>query len=310
MVGKSTSGNWLMPMRDTATRPKTMVAAISIQAKTGFLRQASVRLTARSVTSWRERSAATRPPRRVVPRRPRRRAAARRPRRRVVTRRRRRGAPSGRRAGRGGAGVCASLGVARPGLASRHAAWRRDADLRPLAQRLGAARHQELSHGEARLDLDAPVGRAQPQREHALAGGGAVDHVREEPPLARSHGRQWDHGSVAARAHGHGHLGEGAGAEQLLALALHLAGHGDHARRGIRRVGDVRQPGAVGPLVALHGEARLHVGPDPQGVGGGDLEAEQERVAAQERREHGADRHVLARLHGARLDLPLDGART
>ena len=42
MVGKSTSGNWLMPMREAATTPKTIVAAISIQAKTGFRMQTSV----------------------------------------------------------------------------------------------------------------------------------------------------------------------------------------------------------------------------------------------------------------------------
>ncbi len=42
MVGKSTSGNWLMPMRVAATPPKRTVAAMSIQAKTGFLMQASV----------------------------------------------------------------------------------------------------------------------------------------------------------------------------------------------------------------------------------------------------------------------------
>ena len=46
IVGKSTSGNWLMPMRVAATRPKTMVAAISIQARTGFLTQTSVRFMA------------------------------------------------------------------------------------------------------------------------------------------------------------------------------------------------------------------------------------------------------------------------
>ncbi len=43
IVGKSTSGNWLMPIRPPATRPKTTVAAMSIQARTGFLTQASVR---------------------------------------------------------------------------------------------------------------------------------------------------------------------------------------------------------------------------------------------------------------------------
>ena len=43
IVGKSTSGNWLMPIRPPATTPKTMVAAMSIQARTGFLTQASVR---------------------------------------------------------------------------------------------------------------------------------------------------------------------------------------------------------------------------------------------------------------------------
>jgi hypothetical protein len=42
IVGKSTSGNWLMPIRDPATSPNRMVAAISIQARTGFLTQASV----------------------------------------------------------------------------------------------------------------------------------------------------------------------------------------------------------------------------------------------------------------------------
>jgi hypothetical protein len=42
IVGKSTSGNWLMPIREAATPPKTTVAAISIQAKTGFSIQASV----------------------------------------------------------------------------------------------------------------------------------------------------------------------------------------------------------------------------------------------------------------------------
>jgi hypothetical protein len=42
MVGKSTSGNWLTPMREAATRPKTTVAAMSIQAKTGLRMQASV----------------------------------------------------------------------------------------------------------------------------------------------------------------------------------------------------------------------------------------------------------------------------
>src|SRR5512136_1945236 len=43
IVGKSTSGNWLMPIRPPATTPKTIVPAMSIQARTGFLTQASVR---------------------------------------------------------------------------------------------------------------------------------------------------------------------------------------------------------------------------------------------------------------------------
>jgi hypothetical protein len=42
IVGKSTSGNCEMPMRDAATPPKTTVAAMIIQAKTGFLMQTSV----------------------------------------------------------------------------------------------------------------------------------------------------------------------------------------------------------------------------------------------------------------------------
>ncbi len=42
MVGKSTSGIWLMPMREAATIPKRTVPAMSIQAKTGLLMQASV----------------------------------------------------------------------------------------------------------------------------------------------------------------------------------------------------------------------------------------------------------------------------
>jgi hypothetical protein len=42
MVGKSTSGNWLMPMRLMATAPKSTAPAISIQAKTGLRMQASV----------------------------------------------------------------------------------------------------------------------------------------------------------------------------------------------------------------------------------------------------------------------------
>jgi hypothetical protein len=46
MLGKSTSGNWLIPIREAATMPKTTVAAISIQARTGFLTQVSVRFTA------------------------------------------------------------------------------------------------------------------------------------------------------------------------------------------------------------------------------------------------------------------------
>src|SRR4030043_128566 len=41
--GKSPSGNWLMPIRPPATTPNTTVAAMSIQARTGFLTQASVR---------------------------------------------------------------------------------------------------------------------------------------------------------------------------------------------------------------------------------------------------------------------------
>ena len=49
IVGKSTSGNWLMPIRLPATTPKTMVAAMSIQARTGFLTQASVRFMGRSL---------------------------------------------------------------------------------------------------------------------------------------------------------------------------------------------------------------------------------------------------------------------
>ncbi len=42
IVGESTSGNWLMPMRERATPPKTIVAAISIQARTGLRMQTSV----------------------------------------------------------------------------------------------------------------------------------------------------------------------------------------------------------------------------------------------------------------------------
>jgi hypothetical protein len=47
MVGKSTSGNWLMPIRPPATMPKTIVAAMSIQARTGLRTQTSVRFMGR-----------------------------------------------------------------------------------------------------------------------------------------------------------------------------------------------------------------------------------------------------------------------
>src|SRR5688500_18309651 len=42
IVGKSTSGNWLIPMRVAATPPKTTVAIMIIQAKTGLRIQTSV----------------------------------------------------------------------------------------------------------------------------------------------------------------------------------------------------------------------------------------------------------------------------
>src|SRR4051812_25040729 len=41
-VGLSTSGDWLMPTRVSATTPKRIVDAMSIQANTGFLMETSV----------------------------------------------------------------------------------------------------------------------------------------------------------------------------------------------------------------------------------------------------------------------------
>jgi hypothetical protein len=46
MVGKSTSGNWLMPIRCPATKPNRTVANMIIHARTGFLMQMSVKFTA------------------------------------------------------------------------------------------------------------------------------------------------------------------------------------------------------------------------------------------------------------------------
>ena len=47
IVGKSTSGNWLIPIREPATRPKITVEAISIHASTGRRMQISVRFIGR-----------------------------------------------------------------------------------------------------------------------------------------------------------------------------------------------------------------------------------------------------------------------
>ena len=52
MLGKSTSGIWLMPMRQAATPPNTMVAAIIIQANTGLRMQTSVWAGAPLPATW------------------------------------------------------------------------------------------------------------------------------------------------------------------------------------------------------------------------------------------------------------------
>src|SRR5687767_4481035 len=254
MVGKSTSGSWLMPMRLAATRPKTTVPAISIQARTGLRMQASVSFI--WVHPW---------------------------------------SFSGLSFLRSGGG--------RRGGRSRVL----DPHGGAVAQRLGAAHHQTLAGLEAGAHLDQPVGGAQPELEDALARQAFLDHEGEEAALGGAHRGLRDDRGVAAPAHRDGDLGEGAGA-QLAALRIVDARRGLHHTRGPRGLdGDMGDLGAVAVIAAADGESGALPGRDRRRLLLGDLEAQQQRLAAHQSGDHRARLHVLAGLRGAGLDQPGHG---
>jgi hypothetical protein len=175
-----------------------------------------------------------------------------------------------------------------------------------VCQGLGAADDEEVTHLETLLHLDLPIERAQPQREYALVRHTLRHHEGHEALLAGADGGLHHHRGVVVRVDGHRHLGKSAGA-QLVRARVVDAGRDHHHTRG--RVGGLRHVGDHGverlTLVA-HGEADLLLAQQAGGVELGHLEADQQRVAPQQRGHRGPRLHVLPGAHVAALDLPGD----
>ncbi len=173
---------------------------------------------------------------------------------------------------------------------------------------LGAADDEGLAALEAGEDLDPAVGRPHPQGQDALDGLIAFDDVGEKAALARADRGDGDDGSFAGRGDRDRDLGERAGPEGAVAGVFDVGRDVDEARRVVGRLGHVDDLGREFALVLPDPEAGLLARLDPGGVALGDAEPEEERIAADERRQDGARLDVLAGLDGPRLDDPGDRA--
>ncbi len=277
MVGLSTSGYWLTPMRVSATTPNSTVAAISIQAKTGFLIETSVMFTAPAPSAGGFFAA--------VP------GGA---------------GPCGTGAARwptAARGACAAGAERRFGcrrieridLARVHA--------RSVRERLDAAHDQELARREAAFDLDPAVFRVHPERHDLLLRGAALDDVNDVA-VVRGAGRgARDHGRGALGADVDGDFTERAGTQPiLLVLGVDLGGDGHGVRGRIGCGGDERDLGLVVAFRFAERERHGHTGLEARRVVGLDLEAQEQRIGPQQRRHQITGVHVLAGLDGSRLD--------
>ena len=114
-------------------------------------------------------------------------------------------------------------------------------------------------------------------------------------------------GDCRGRGHGHGDLGEGSGPKGLVAGIVDVGRDVDQARRVVGRFGHVDDLGRELAAVLPDAEKGLLAGLDPDGVALGDPEPEEERVAADERRQDGPGLDVLAGLDRPGLDDARDG---
>ena len=133
------------------------------------------------------------------------------------------------------------------------AAWssrrRADPHRRAVAQRLGAADHEQLPGAEAGAHLDPPVGGAHPEGQDALLRDVGFHHVGEKPVLAGPHRRLRHDGRGGRSSDRHRDLGERARPQRGALGIIHAGGDGHHARGLVGRRGHVGDPGGV---VAAH----------------------------------------------------------
>ena len=263
MVGKSTSGNWLMPMRDAATRPKRTVAAMSIQAKTGFWMQTSVMLHRRRLLRDGLRPA-------------------------PLSALRTRLGTAGDAGGRGG------------GSTDARAPWRRRAAPRRRAPP-GARRRR----GPRRTSTPPSAVRRPSSSTRSRATSPSTTKARKPRSLGRMAVCGMT-GAAAAPPTGTSTSANAPGRSSPRAGSSTSRGHRHHP---VARVGGARRPGGCAPSSSARGPSRTVKRASMPGASGvascsRHPEAQQQRIAAHQRGEHGAGLDVLAGLDGAGLDDP------
>ena len=182
----------------------------------------------------------------------------------------------------------------------------------PSLERLEAAHDEQLAGGEALRDLDAALGRVHPERDALdVRDVARVDDVDDVALLGRLHRERRDDDALARVADGDVHVAERARAQPVLVLRCRRSAPspGRGASSG-RRQSATRMIFAVYVrALSRERDVRGHPRLEARRVLLGDLEAQEQRVALEERREHGAGLQVLPGLHGARLDDARERAR-
>src|SRR3569833_926224 len=189
-------------------------------------------------------------------------------------------------------------------LGLRHRLLLRDLLRRAIAERLDPAHDEQLFRLHAARQLHAAL-----RRVHAGLDDGRVRDVLvvddvDDVALLRRLDRQAGHDDALARiADRHGALAERAGPQPVLVRGLvDLRGHADEPGRRIRRAVDERDLRAELVRALAQLDRRGHPGLQARRILLADLEAKQQRIALEDRREHRTGLEVLALLHGAGLD--------
>ena len=174
-------------------------------------------------------------------------------------------------------------------------------DLDTVGEAVGALDHHRLLRLDPGEDLDGPVPGAQADLDRTQVRLALVHHVGHEALLAGLDRALGHDQRVLAGFAGEGHLGEEARLQRPRVLDpgqdLDLAG------RGVGHLAHVVDPGRE-VLGTEGGHAELHVPvlARPQRLAVRDLEPQAQSARVHEGGEHVPELHVLAGLHGARVD--------